>query len=277
MQTTIAYIKESLKAYYPENEISGFMRIIIEHLTAKPYIKAVMESAPLSQKQKDEMETILEQLKAYTPIQYITGNTEFFGMPFLVDKNTLIPRPETEELVELVLNDNPQPHLSVLDIGTGSGCIAIALARHMNKAQVSAWDFSAGALDTAKCNAIANNLPVDFALVNVLDNYPIDKKFDIIVSNPPYIMECEKQGMERNVLDYEPHSALFVPDNQALLFYERIADIAIQLLKKGGRLYFEINQKKGREMTGMLRAKGFSDIELIKDLSNNDRMTRACL
>lgn len=277
MRRAIPYIKESLKAYYPENEISGFIRIIIEHISHKPYPQAYADHLIFSCETNVQIESILERLKRYEPIQYIFGQTEFFGLPFSVNNDTLIPRPETEELVELIINENNKSGLKILDIGTGSGAIAIALAKHLNKADVFAWDFSQGALDMAKHNAERNNVQVEFNKVDVLDDYPKDIKYDIIVSNPPYVLESEKNVMEQNVLAYEPHSALFVPDADALLFYNRIADIALDALRPGGKLYFEINQVKGDETMEVLRKKGFKEVVLFKDLSKNDRMVRGVL
>ncbi|WP_108821025.1 peptide chain release factor N(5)-glutamine methyltransferase [Dysgonomonas sp. Marseille-P4361] len=275
MQQAIAYIKESLKTYYPESEISGFIRIIIEHLTKQSYPLALIYDKDLTPDQTEHLSFILKRLKRYEPIQYILEETEFFGLPFFVNEGVLIPRPETEELVEIILNENQKSELNILDIGTGSGAIAIALAKYMNKVSLSAWDFSQKALDVAITNAKTNEIRIDFRLVDVLKEYPKDQKFDIIVSNPPYIEEKEKGAMEQNVLAYEPHSALFVPDNEALLFYERIADIALDLLSEKGKLYFEINQEKGTETVQMLKQKGFVNIVLLQDLNKNDRMVRA--
>jgi len=274
MQKTISYIKDSLKAYYPESEISGFIRIISEYITGKSYPLLLSINKKFNDSQIKQLYDILNRLKEYEPIQYITGETEFFGLPFYVDKNVLIPRPETEELVELILNENKQSGLKVLDIGTGSGAIAVALAKHMDKPLVSAWDFSQGALDIAKQNAQQNQTDILFEKVDVLEVYPINVVYNIIVSNPPYILESEKQTMDRNVLDYEPQSALFVPDNNPLLFYERIADIALNTLESKGKLYFEINQAKGKEVVQMLKDKGFTNVSLFRDLNKNDRMVK---
>lgn len=275
MQIIINYIHESLKELYPETEISGFTRIIIEHITSQSYRIALVNKTVLNSGQQQKAAQIVERLKTFEPIQYILGETEFFGLPFHVNKETLIPRPETEELVELILNENAETNLSVLDIGTGSGCIAISLAKHMKNGQISAWDFSQGALDISISNAKLNKASIDFQKVDVLVNFPMNKQFDIIVSNPPYVLESEKETMDCNVLNYEPHSALFVPDTKALLFYERIADIAIKILKPEGKLYFEINQAKGKETVDMLNKKGFKNISLHRDLSGLDRMVKA--
>lgn len=274
MKEIIDSIKQSLNTYYPESEISGFLRIIIEHITGKPYATAILGQELLSLIQVEDIQHIIDRLKQNEPIQHIIGETEFYGMPFFVNKDTLIPRPETEELVELIINDNNKKSSSILDIGTGSGCIAIALAYRLRTSNISAWDFSQKALNIASKNALRNNVNIDFREVDILSIYPTDRKFDIIVSNPPYILDSEKKNMDKNVLDYEPHSALFVPDDKALLFYERIADISKELLNEGGKLYFEINQAKGKKTIAMLNGKGYRNTILFKDISGNDRMIR---
>lgn len=275
MQEVITYIKDSLHTHYPESEISGFVRIVIEYITKKPYHQAILFNEKPTDEQLKILSEIIDRLNTYEPIQYILEETEFFGLPFYVNKNVLIPRPETEELVELIINENTEAGLRILDIGTGSGAIAIALAKHMKEADVTAWDISFKALDVAVLNSKKNSVNISFKRTNILSDYPNDKQFDIIVSNPPYIMESEKQEMEQNVLDYEPHQALFVPDNNPLLFYDRIADIALELLNPKGKLYFEINQAKGKDVVNMLKEKGFTNIALFQDLSKKDRMVRA--
>lgn len=275
MQKTIEHIKQALATYYPESEVSGFVRYILEHITKRSYHQLLLSDIHFSEGQTKVVQQYIERLQQYEPIQYIIGETEFFGLPFYVNKHTLIPRPETEELVELVLKENTQYQPSILDVGTGSGCIAIALAKHIPNAKVTAWDFSKGAIEMANKNANLNKVQVKFDQVDVLGEYPTDQKYDIIVSNPPYILDSEQADMEKNVLDYEPHSALFVPNNKALLFYERITDIGLELLTENGKLYFEINRAKGQETVEMLASKGYYDIELLKDLSKNDRMVSA--
>lgn len=277
MQETIKHIKEELSAYYPESEISGFVRIIVEHITQHTYPAALINNTIVTKEQKQEIDNIINRLQKHEPIQYILGESEFFGMPFFVSPHVLIPRPETEELVELILNENSSAQLSVLDIGTGSGCIAIALAKYLNKPNVSAWDISADALNIAHRNAIRNESNVSFEQVDVLSENRPDTRFDIIVSNPPYILDSEKAEMDNNVLDHEPHVALFVPNDNALLFYRRIADIALDQLNPSGKLYFEINRAKGEETMEMLKSKGFDNVELFQDLSGNDRMIRCVL
>ncbi len=278
MQKSIIYISDSLRPYYPETEISAFSRLIINYVTGLSYSVFLADrSKNLTEEQQRKIEGIVGRLKTYEPIQYILEETEFYGLSFYVNRNVLIPRPETEELVELIINDNQNKEASILDIGTGSGCIAIALAKYLKNTDISAWDISYKAIDVAVLNSKRNSVDVSFKRVDVLGDYPTDKKYDVIVSNPPYVLESEKESMQANVLDYEPHSALFVPDNMALLFYERIADVAIELLNKGGYLYFEINQAKGEETVKMLEGKGFSDVTLLQDISKRDRMVRASL
>lgn len=277
MQEAIHYIKSSLQKFYPENEIQGFQRIIVEHVLRKPYHQAILDNDELTRLQVRSIHTIVTRLRKQEPIQYITEETEFFGLHFFVNKDVLIPRPETEELVELIINENPQAGLSLLDIGTGSGAIAIALAKHMRDSNVTAWDISDKAIDVAKVNAEKNAIDIAFRQVDILDTYPSDNKFDIIVSNPPYIMEKEKADMDKNVLDYEPEIALFVPNNSPLLFYERISDIAFDILNADGRLYFEINQAMGKDVVRMLADKGFSNVQLLQDINKNDRMVSASL
>lgn len=270
----LSYLSNLLKAFYPESEIKALSRIIIEEVTGYPYNSFIShDNLTLTDKQKTDLNEITARLRQNEPIQYILGKTEFYGLPFFVNPHTLIPRPETEELVELIIKENKHRHLSVLDIGTGSGCIAITLAKKMPGSSVSAWDFSKGALSSALKNAELNNVDICLECVDVMYDFPNEKKYDIIVSNPPYITESEKKQMHANVLNYEPHSALFVPDDKALIFYERIAAISSVLLNDNGRLYFEINSSKGSNILDMLKQKGYSDVTLIKDISGNDRIT----
>jgi release factor glutamine methyltransferase len=234
-------------------------------------------------------ESVLSELKKEKPIQYILGETEFYGLPFLVNENTLIPRPETEELVEWIIKSTKyeiqSTKLRILDIGTGSGCIAISLAKNFPNAEVSAIDVSEKALATAKKNAEINKVEVDFINVDILkindlvelptSNFQLPTQFDIIVSNPPYVRNLEKAEIKSNVLEYEPHLALFVEDTDALLFYRKIAQLAQQNLSENGKLFFEINQYLGKETVELLEDLGFKNIELKKDIYGNDRMIRS--
>ena len=219
-------------------------------------------------------DSIVEQLLQEIPIQYLLGTTSFFGMDFEVNTNVLIPRPETEELVAWILekySKNRHP-ISILDIGTGSGCIAIALAKNLPNAKVAALDVSELALKTAKQNADRNAVSVTFLQKNILETNNFEETFDIIVSNPPYVRNSEKVEIKKNVLEHEPHLALFVDDNDALLFYRKIAVLAQKSLNKNGELYFEINQYLGKEMIALLEELGYKDIVLRQDIYGNDRM-----
>ncbi len=218
---------------------------------------------------------ILQRLKKHEPLQYIIGETRFCGLPFKVTPDVLIPRPETEELVYWIVENHSQDGLHVLDIGTGSGCIAIALSRLLAAPTVMGWDVSDQALRVAEGNALLNASEITFCKIDVLkEPYP-EIKVDILVSNPPYVTERERVEMEPNVLDWEPPVALFVPDKDPLRFYRRIADIGRTLLQPGGTLYFEINRMYGRDIVKMLEEKGYRQIEMKKDLSQNDRMIKA--
>ena len=275
MTSLIDYIKKTLQAHFAQGEAASMTRILTEYITGMEYARAYVENPKIDETKKAETDALLRRIIANEPIQYIVGRTWFFDLPFVVNRDTLIPRPETEELVAMILDGGHRKDVSILDIGTGSGCIAVSLANMIEDAKVSAWDFSEGALVVAKRNAEENSVEVNFEQVDVLGTYPTDKAFDIIVSNPPYICESERKEMDANVLDYEPSSALFVPDDNALLFYKRIADIGNDILKRGGWLYFEINRAKGEEMVDMLTEKGYTGIELIKDISGNDRIVKA--
>ena len=210
------------------------------------------------------------------PIQYITGSTEFYGLELQVNRATLIPRPETEELVAWILAETPKDKLSsrILDIGTGSGCIAIALAKHLPLAKVEAVDISLPALETAQANAPGNEVSVDFFQQDILQANTLEEKYDIIVSNPPYVRDLEKAEIKNNVLQYEPHSALFVGDETPLVFYKKIAQLAMQHLKPEGMLFFEINEYLGEETVVLVKEIGFTAVEMRKDIFGKDRMLR---
>lgn len=280
MTETVAYIQNTLKDYYPLSEIKAFIRLIMERVCdIQPHQFLLCKDKELSEKEKSQIYNIVERLTKYEPIQYIFGKTDFYGFEFEVNPSVLIPRPETEELVELIVRDYPQrKELDILDVGTGSGCIAITLKKLLNKSQLYALDVSEEALKTAKRNAIHNRAPITFFQGDILNPSEtadsIEEEFDIIVSNPPYIMEKEKAAMEANVLDYEPSLALFVPDDNPLLYYHRITMFAEQKLKKKGYLYFEINEQMGEQVVNMLRMMEFKSIELIQDLSGKDRFVK---
>jgi release factor glutamine methyltransferase len=254
----------------------------------------------LSDEEVKKWNAILAQLQQEKPIQYITREAWFYGLRFEVNENTLIPRPETEELVEWIveiqkskvesqklkveyLNIPKSNNLTILDIGTGTGCIPIALKKEIPSAQVSAIDVSEKALEKARKNAINNQVEVNFILQDILTSQHLNLStsqpllFDIIVSNPPYVRNLEKQEIKKNVLDFEPHLALFVADSDALLFYRKIAQLALKSLSPNGKLFFELKQYLGEETEELLTKLGFKNIELRKDFVGNDRMICCCL
>ena len=276
MHPYYTHIKQELSGYYTDSEASAMAKWILTDVfclsTLDLYAGKDMNfSVEMTSRATD----ILERLKRYEPLQYIIGETTFDGLPFEVTPAVLIPRPETIELVDWISSDHPEEGIRVLDIGTGSGCIPISLSKRLKHASVSAWDISPEALEVARRNALRNHTEVNFALVDALKPLSTDIQVDVLVSNPPYIGESEKETMERNVLDWEPELALFVPDDDPLLFYRRIADIGLKILTKGGTLYYEINQLYGPETVNLLKEKGYTDVELRKDLSANDRMVKA--
>ena len=280
MTETIAYIKESLRDLYPSSEVSSLVRLIMERVcNIQPHHFLFCKDKELPESEKSRIHDIAERLKQMEPIQYILGTADFYSLQFEVDPSVLIPRPETEELVEQVILDNADQKIKILDIGTGSGCIAVTLRKHLKKASVIATDISAEALATARRNAKRNNTTVTFIQTDILDpeKAEMDIPFilDVIVSNPPYIKEEEKKDMERNVLDYEPHLALFVPDNDPLLYYWHIAHFGKKKLRRNGHLYFEINAACGNMVVEMLEEEGYKNIELIQDLSGRDRIIKA--
>lgn len=274
----IKQINTQLSSLYDKKEIDGLIYLIFDHLLK--YTKFdihLRKDEEISAETEKNIINIVNQLIKHKPIQYIIGYTEFYDLHFDVNTYTLIPRQETEELVDIIIAENNGKTIDILDIGTGSGCIAISLAANLNNACVSAIDISEGALNMAKTNAKTNNVNVEFSKVDILDTEARDSmgKFDIIVSNPPYVMDSEKKLMENNVLDYEPHTALFVSDDDPLIFYRNIASFSLTHLKQEGKLYFEINEALGKEMKEMLHNMGFKNILVIKDIHNKDRMLKA--
>ena len=276
MQDTLKYIRESLAGCIDRSEVNSMSRYIIEDVTGLPFSTILTDkSKQITAEQRKSIDKIISRLQNFEPIQYILGHCEFYGLSFNVKPGALIPRPETEELVDLIIKNHQNESSSILDIGTGSGCIAISLAKNLPDSTLEAWDVSADALNIAKENASKNKVSINFRLINVLQDVPLDTKFDVIVSNPPYVLDSEKTDMEKHVLNHEPHLALFVPDNKALMFYDRIADIAKTLLTSNGHLYFEINSMKGQEAVEMLEKKGFADVCLVQDIYGKDRIVKA--
>jgi len=264
------------------SEIESFFFILTEYVhNLKRIDVSLHPEFEITESYFNKWKTIISELKTEKPIQYITGEAWFYGLRFEVNENTLIPRPETEELVEWIIENlkiQESNNLTILDIGTGSGCIPIALKKKIPNAEVSAIDVSEKALEMARKNALDNQVEVNFIHQDILQssNLQIFKSpnllFDIIVSNPPYVRNLEKQEIKRNVLDYEPHLALFVDDTDALLFYRKIAQLALKSLATNGKLFFEINQYLAKETVELLGQLGFKNIELRKDFMGNDRM-----
>lgn len=277
MQTTIQKIKEVLSPLYSTGEIKNIIRIIFENIKNYSQVDIIMnQDEILSQFIKDKVDMILKRLVNHEPIQYIFNEAYFQGLTLKVTPDTLIPRPETEELIDIIVKENNQSDLHVLDIGTGSGAIAIALAKSLKFPIVDAIDISQKAIDIAQENAKAHKVKINFFIRDILSaEIPTNSVYDIIVSNPPYITVREKDSMEPNVLDYEPHTALFVPDNDPLMFYRAITHYAVYALNPGGRIYFEINSLYGKETAKLLSDNNFIDVDIIKDMYGLDRFVSA--
>ena len=280
------YFFTELQTIQEDSEIESFFFILTEFLhNLKRIDVSLHPEFEVSETDLEKWKTIISELKTEKPIQYITGEAWFYGLRFEVNENTLIPRPETEELVEWIVDGLKVKGKGqrILDIGTGSGCIPITLKKEIPNAQVSAIDISEKALEMARKNALDNQVEVNFIHQDILTSQHLNLStsqpllFDVIVSNPPYVRNLEKQEIKRNVLDYEPHLALFVADSDALLFYRKIAQLALKSLSPNGKLFFEINQYLGNETVELLEQLGFKNIELRKDFVGNDRMICASL
>ena len=271
----------ALSEIYTTEESNHFFTLLAkEYLNLSRVEIALQPDLMINEKKLHLFYNGLEKLKNQEPIQYIIGKTEFYNNLFFVNKSVLIPRPETEELVDWIVkeNKNTKKTLNILDIGTGSGCIAISLAKNLPSA-VTAIDVLVKALETAEKNAQLNNVKITLLNKNILENkdLKLSEKQDIIVSNPPYVREQEKEQMQKNVLNYEPHLALFVNNDNPLLFYNAIADFALKNLKPNGKLYFEINEFLGNKTVALLQEKGFKNVVLKKDIFGKDRMVRGYL
>ena len=295
------YFFNELIEIHGQDEVESFFFILTEYLHGLKRIDlALVPNFEISKEEVRKWETIISELKTEKPIQYIIGETWFYDSKFYVNEHTLIPRPETEELVDWIVESQKSKvksqkidqddvissgvEMRILDIGTGTGCIPISIKKNIPQAEVFAIDISEEALKVAKRNAVENNVEVNFILQDILEveklsiiNYQLPIKFDVIVSNPPYVRNLEKQEIKKNVLEYEPHLALFVEDNDALLFYRKIAQLAKESLTENGQLFFEINQYLGKETVELLEQLGFKNIELQKDIYGNDRMIKCNL
>ncbi|MFK7747019.1 MAG: peptide chain release factor N(5)-glutamine methyltransferase [Kordia sp.] len=274
-----------LDEMYGKDEVNSFFFMLTEaYFGLERFALALDPDFVITKAQETPMFSALSELKLEKPIQHIVGKAHFYGLEFLVNEHTLIPRPETEELVQWILdaekNNTATETLRILDIGTGSGCIAIALQKNLPNTKVYAMDISENALQVARKNATSNDVSVEFIQADVLPLEDLnvfgedELKFDIIVSNPPYVRNVEKAEMRKNVLEFEPDSALFVEDDDPLIFYDKIANLAKANLITNGSLYFEINQYLGKEMIDLLEEKQFQNIELKQDIFGVDRMTK---
>lgn len=281
------YFNETLKTIYPITEIDSFFFLLLEEYLGFRRVDIVLKSDfKITQETLNLLQSATKQLEQEVPLQYIIGKTEFYGLPFVVNKHVLIPRPETEELVAWVVSESSRfktfntstkqttetKQLKILDIGTGSGCIPISLKKQLPFAKISAIDISKEALTVAKKNAVLNNVDIHFILQDILKTVALDQHYDIIISNPPYVRELEKKELKNNVLKNEPHVALFVENDNPLIFYAKIAELAKNYLNKNGLLFFEINQYLGTETIDLVNKKGLKNIQLKKDMFGNDRI-----
>ncbi len=274
IKNIIIFIKNKLKEKYPPEEINGFINIIFEDLLNFSNVDIHMNlNQKLDNKVIYKLERIINELIQEKPIQYILGNAHFYDLKLKVSPDVLIPRQETEELVDWIIITNKNRKPNILDIGTGSGCIAITLAKNIVDSKVSAFDISKRALKIAKENSIINEVNVDFSEYNIIEQSNcINYKYDIIVSNPPYICEKERKLMNENVLGNEPELALFVPNNDPLIFYRKILEFAKNNLSEKGKVFFEINEAYGIEMKKLMGEMGYDEIILKKDINSRDRM-----
>ena len=284
------YFNETLKTIYPITEIDSFFFLLLEEYLGFRRVDIVLKSDfKITQENLNLLQSATKQLEQEVPLQYIIGKTEFYGLPFVVNKHVLIPRPETEELVACVVSESSRfktfntstkqttdkKQLKILDIGTGSGCIPISLKKQLPFAKISAIDISKEALTVAKKNAVLNNVDIHFILQDILKTVALDQHYDIIISNPPYVRELEKKELKNNVLKNEPHVALFVENDNPLIFYAKIAELAKKYLNKNGLLFFEINQYLGTETIDLVNKKGLKNIQLKKDMFGNNRIVVA--
>jgi release factor glutamine methyltransferase len=268
-----------LQAVYPLPEAEQIAYQLLDFYLGLSKVDIALDpNAEIEISLESRVNTALLRLLDHEPLQYVLGEAYFYDLTFSVDGNVLIPRPETEELVKLVMDRHSESSLSILDIGTGSGCIPISIKKHKPRAHVSACDISLGALELAKVNGQRNAVVVDFFYCDILDaSHWTTEHYDVIVSNPPYVLNSEKAAMRENVLGYEPHLALFVEDDDPLLFYKAIADFALQSLNTNGHLYFEINEAFGAETQKMLEDKGYRKVRLHSDIFGKARMVSAVL
>ena len=277
MHPIVYEIRDALRGHYPDSEALSLAKMLLTEAFGFSTLELYGgKDKEISGNRLRDLHEMLSRLKKNEPIQYIIGTESFCGLTFEVNPNVLIPRPETQELVRWIEADWKSVPCRILDIGTGSGCISISLAKFLEGAKVESWDISEGALQVARRNCVRNEAEVLLRQQDVLSAMPEGELYQVIVSNPPYICEKEKVDMDANVLYWEPETALFVPDADPLLFYRKIAELGISMLCEGGALYFEINRAYGEETLRMLEGLGYRQLELRKDDFGNDRMIKAC-
>lgn len=278
MLKTKKIIQEQLAPFYSPSETESLISLILEHVTGYNRLQLHLnQTEQLPEPKIMQIMQIVNRLMSHEPIQYIIGETEFYGLKFTVSPGALIPRAETEELVDWIIREEGNKAKSLLDIGTGSGCIPIAIEKNTPLEIVEGWDISHEALELARQNAARNDSKVKFSIQDIFhpSGIPETARWDVIVSNPPYVLLEESALMEKNVVDYEPHVALFVPDHDPLIFYRAIVQFANIHLQLHGNLYFEINESQGTQISDLLSTFGFQDIQLRKDLQGKERMIRA--
>ena len=277
MHPIVYEIRDALRGHYPDSEALSLAKMLLTEVFGFSTLELYGgKDKEISGNRLRDLHEMLSRLKKNEPIQYIIGTESFCGLTFEVNPNVLIPRPETQELVRWIEADWKSVPCRILDIGTGSGCISISLAKFLEGAKVESWDISEGALQVARRNCVRNEAEVLLRQQDVLSAVPEGELYQVIVSNPPYICEKEKVDMDANVLDWEPETALFVPDADPLLFYRKIAELGVSMLCEGGALYFEINRAYGEETLRMLEGLGYRQLELRKDDFGHDRMIKAC-
>ena len=281
------YLKKELEELYPLHEINAMSAIILKDVLQSPHLhNLALSETPIQKKHVQSITRICRELKKGRPLQYILGYTEFYNCTIRVDQNTLIPRPETEELVDLIIKENRGFTGTVMDAGTGSGCIAIALAINLPGTKVTGFDISEGAIKKARENASLNHAEVTFLVADIFDPAPLLLKNSrteflnnpgLIVSNPPYVLSSQKKLMAENVLGHEPQGALFVPDSDPLIYYRALVKLASAILVPPGKIYFEINEAMGKPICELLTASGYKSVEIIKDLNNKERIIKGII
>lgn len=278
VSSVVKYFREQLEGLYEKEEIESFIFYCFnEYMNFSRADLLSRTNDTMSESMMLKFNFAVKDLKKQKPVQYILESAWFYGLKLKVDERVLVPRQETEELVDLIIKENKEIKGSILDIGTGSGCIAISLKKNLPSANVIALDVSEGALEIARENARINGANISFIQGDILNHssFSLDEKLDIIVSNPPYVLASEKETMHANVLEYEPHLALFVNENDPLIFYRKIIEFAKHNLKPQGKLYFEINEQQGRAMEELASGEGMIDVRVIKDINGKDRMMYA--